>query len=177
MKSIRVLPKSKTNLKSNEGIKVFGSDLKITESNQKSQQYKCFWPKCHYKTNTKQQLEKHQSIDSNERKYICIECNKCFKRSEYLKNHRLIDSNERQFVCDWSQCGKRFNTRPSLRQHKLFVHLKERKFEFDYNNCEKKFFNKFNLEIHKRIHSGEKPFIAIKDSLKNHISNTMLKDI
>ena len=44
-----------------DGIKVFGSDLKIIESNQKSHRFKCFWPKCHYKTY--QRISQKSSID------------------------------------------------------------------------------------------------------------------
>ena len=34
-----------------DGIKVCRSDLKIIESNPKPKKLKCFWPKCHFKTN------------------------------------------------------------------------------------------------------------------------------
>ena len=42
-----------------DGIKIFGSDLKIIEFNQKSHQLKCFWPNCYYKTDRESDLEKH----------------------------------------------------------------------------------------------------------------------
>ena len=75
-----------------DGIKVCRSDLKIIEFNQKSQQFKCFWPKCQFKTNTnKNVLKIHKLIDKNERKYKCNECNKNFIQSSSLKTHRLID--------------------------------------------------------------------------------------
>ena len=103
-------------------------------------------------------MKDHKLIDSNERKYKCNECNKRFTLLSYLKTHHFIHSNERQFVCDWSQCGKSFKTKPSLKDHKRRVHLNERKFKCDYNNCEKRFFLKSHLNIHKSTHFNERKY-------------------
>ena len=110
-----------------DDIKVCRSDVNIIESIEKTNELKCFWPKCQYKT----------------------------PYESYLKRHQLIHSNERQFVCDWSECGKRFKTKSDLIQHKRVVHLKEKKYKCDYKDCEKRFFNRSDLIQHKYIHSGK----------------------
>ena len=162
-----------------DDIKVCRSDVNIIESIEKTNELKCFWPKCQFKTQFENDIKKHQMIHTNEKNFECNECQKQFRLFSQLKVHQLIHSNERQFVCDWSECGKQFKRKSSLIQHKRIVHLKEKRFECDYNDCGKKFFRKSNLNKHKRIHSGEKRFICVdnncgqkfkfKCDLKKHI--------
>ena len=191
-------------------INVCRSDLKIIEFNQNSKKLKCFWPKCQFTTNTGQNLKRHQIIHKNIKLFKCekcfkrfnlkhnlirhqlihknikpFECKKCNKRFRTkieLKRHESIHSNKRQFVCNWNECGKRYNSKSNLTNHKNYNHLNQRKYVCDYNNdCNKRFQTKQNLNNHKRIHSGEKPFVCKhkncgkkfnqKSSLKTHIKS------
>ena len=167
-----------------DDIKVCRSDVNIIESIEKTNELKCFWPKCQFKTTYESSLKIHQMIHTNEKRFECNECQKQFPQMSYLKVHQLLHSNQR-FVCDWSECEKQFKTKWALNQHKRVVHLKEKMFKCDYNDCGKKFCNSSNLIQHKRIHSGEKPFICVdnncgqrfrfKSSLKQHIKRIHLK--
>ena len=168
-----------------DDIKVCRSDVNIIESMQTSNELKCFWPKCQYKTSYESLLKRHQLIHTNEKSFECNECQKLFQHLSHLKVHQLVHSNERQFVCDWSECGKRFKTNTILNQHKLGVHLKEKRFKCDYNDCGKRFINRCHLIEHKYIHSGEKPFTCVhkncgqrfrfKSYLKKHNKTKHLK--
>ena len=109
-----------------DGIKVFGSDLKIIEFKQKSHQLKCFWPKCHYKTDRESHLERHKLIHKNKKRFKCNECNKELRQLIHLKTHKLIDSNDsnqRKYKCN--ECNKRFKRLPQLKIHRL-IHSNKR---------------------------------------------------
>ena len=144
-----------------DDIKVCRSDVNIIESIEKTNELKCFWPKCQFTTPYECHLKRHQMIHTNEKNYECNECQKQFRILSIFKDHQLIHSNERHFVCDWSECGKRFKRASDLNKHKRNIHLKEKRFECDFKDCGKKFFRNSNLNSHKRIHSGEKPFVCL----------------
>ena len=40
-------------------IKVCKIDIKLIQIKQNNNQFNCFWPKCHFKTNHKERLERH----------------------------------------------------------------------------------------------------------------------
>ena len=72
------------------------------------------------------------------------------------------------------ECGKSFNNKSGLKQHKV-VHMKEKPFKCD--DCEKTFSQKGNLYTHRLLHTGEKPFKcsvcdkswAQKGNMKTHM--------
>ena len=82
---------------------------------------KCDWPECDYSTKTKYSLNQHIRSHNNERPFACLwpRCDFRAVTKETLKSHIEIHSTELNHVCD---CGKRFKTKSSLRQHIYLVH-------------------------------------------------------
>ena len=64
---------------------------------------------------TKDTLNKHMMVHTEERQYKCGECGKLFKRISHVREHLKIHSSERPFPC--YICGKSFKTAVSLKKN------------------------------------------------------------
>ena len=105
-----------------------------TEENvRKNNCFKCFWPKCQFKTEFYQNYKNHKLIHLNIKQFKCDfnNCNKKFRRSDQLINHKYIHSNEKNIICDFNECKKTFKNKSHLIRHKRCVHLNERQFKYD----------------------------------------------
>ncbi|KAI5748045.1 hypothetical protein M8J77_021303 [Diaphorina citri] len=101
-------------------------------------------------------LETYNISFNGETRFQCPVC-KLILRSKYsLKNHVRIHTKEKLFICE--ECGKQFVTSSALRRHKKAVHLKIKDHSCDV--CGKVFSCPTNLTVHKRVHTGEKPFVC-----------------
>jgi len=106
-------------------------------------------------------------------------CDRRSVQNERLSDHRNRQTGENGYVCD--QCKKRFSSNSNLVQHMnihtdkynctecgkscasvthLAVHRRSHSGEkpFECSVCHKRFRRSINLVIHSRIHSGEKPY-------------------
>lgn len=86
-------------------------------------------------------------------RFVCKNCNECFRWEKDLSKHRRLDCKKKPFGCP--ECGQLLSRRDSLRQH-LQRHDGGKKYPCQF--CEKSFDQQQNLKVHLRIHSGEKPF-------------------
>lgn len=98
-----------------------------------------------------------QSEEEPSRRYSCNICSKSFKENRHLTVHmniHLPDDQKSFFPCE--QCGKKYSSVFSLRQHVKVVHVNQATFKCPH--CNKAFSRKANLESHLMVHSSEKPF-------------------
>ncbi|KAL4225523.1 hypothetical protein ACF0H5_016211 [Mactra antiquata] len=86
--------------------------------------------------------------------YKCDLCHKEFFTKFQLREHKLIHFEDNPFVCDI--CGSGFRSRTCLNSHVFHKHNSVRKHKC--SECPKTFKTMTQMKVHKRIHSGEKPF-------------------
>lgn len=128
----------------------------MTYAKDKPRKYEC--EICHKKFLGNNDLRKHIRIHTNERPYICNECNQSFRQAGSLKNHIISKHSpglqcKEIFVCDF--CNKVFQIKERLRLH-LRIHTGDKPYEC--NICFKRFARGGQLLQHSRIHSGNKPY-------------------
>ncbi|XP_028987826.1 gastrula zinc finger protein XlCGF8.2DB-like [Betta splendens] len=109
---------------------------------------------------------------TDKKSFICITCNRTFKRKGALQNHVKTHTREKPFPC--KTCGKQFRRKTDLDIH-MRIHTGEK--PFPCKTCGKRFRRRPHLQIHLRIHTGEKPFLCKtcgerfrhKPSLEGHL--------
>ncbi|KAM5140542.1 uncharacterized protein ACMZJ9_014412 [Mantella aurantiaca] len=94
---------------------------------------------------------------SGEKRFMCFECEKSFRKKSKLIEHLRIHTGEKPFSC--SECGKAFTQKSLLNRHQR-VHTGEK--PFPCSDCGKCFTSKGNRDKHMRIHTGEKPYSCPK---------------
>lgn len=102
---------------------------------------------------TKQQLNKHETVHTDERPFKCEVCDKWFKTLDNVKRHMYVHNDEKPFACP--TCGKEFKAKHMLKKH-VETHNDSRLFECP--QCEKKYKAKNSLRDHLRVHSGQRPY-------------------
>ncbi|KAF8782788.1 Zinc finger protein 236 like protein [Argiope bruennichi] len=110
---------------------------------------------------------------NQKRPFICMQCDKVFKKSSHLNQHILTHTGEKPFRCE--ECGQMFTQAKSLTQHKNEKHSKEKMFKCDV--CTATFTAKRGLVRHMAIHDVNQPFhcaycsdkFATKEIYKHHL--------
>ncbi|XP_054154585.1 zinc finger protein 578-like, partial [Oppia nitens] len=148
-----------------------------------NRQFRCFWPKCRYKTYIENNLFIHQLMHSSIKQFefriidafivlIGSQTDNNVKCESDLVNHKLIHSSHKPFKCNdcnktfksqssvncHISCGKYFANLKHLRHHKRYIHLSIKPFKCDVDNCGKQIATKSGLSLHQRKYSGIKPF-------------------
>ncbi|KXJ83924.1 hypothetical protein RP20_CCG026951 [Aedes albopictus] len=102
---------------------------------------------------SKTHLDHHKAIHTD--KYACQECGKRNTSIQTLQTHmENAHSDVRRYDCPVC-INKSYKTAVSLRQH-MATHSHGKKHVCEY--CQKGFVRKDHMLIHRRIHTGEKPF-------------------
>ncbi|XP_029927117.1 zinc finger protein 70-like [Myripristis murdjan] len=131
---------------------------------------KSFYHACH--------LTRHKHVHRDVKPYHCATCGKGFTQAENLRSHQAVHTGERQ-LC--SVCGKSYRC---LKNHVISKHSHELPSEqlpagrgvVACEVCGKKFPNPSQYKVHKRSHTGEKPFhcelcgksYRLKETLRDH---------
>lgn len=132
----------------------------MTYAKEKPRKYQC--EICQKRFLGNNDLRKHLRIHTDERPFVCHDCNKGFRQAGSLKNHIActhspgLQSNE-IFVCDY--CQKAFPIKERLRLH-LRVHTGDK--PYSCKQCPKKFARGGQLVQHMRTHTGSRPFVCLE---------------
>ncbi|XP_041664513.1 zinc finger protein 184-like [Cheilinus undulatus] len=102
---------------------------------------------------TQQQQQEHKGVNTEEKPFKCINCDKCYQTRRSLKIHMQRHSVEKPFSC--SVCQKSFLWKAEMEMH-MRVHTGEKPFCCSF--CGKRFAVQGNLRQHLTVHTGEKPF-------------------
>src|SRR5882672_421305 len=68
--------------------------------------FRCFWPKCQYKTRLNNDLYRHKLNHLKEQQFKCNynNCKKVYTSRRNLFSHKNSDHLNVRYICDWSEC-------------------------------------------------------------------------
>ena len=103
-------------------------------------------------------LASHVKLHSAAKNCVCETCGRKFRYMSSLRTHRLLHSDELKYQC--KLCPKKFRFSQGLRYHEHTYHSANDDYQSRHSCefCEFTTAQKTQLEIHRRRHTGERPF-------------------
>ena len=116
-----------------------------------------------YRCKARQAAEMVRMADNGERKNVCKECGKGFRKKSELQRHGTVLTKLRPFVCEVAGCMKSYTQVQHLNLHRRSVH---EGVIHECPECGERFNVKGNMTKHfKSVHLQEKPYKCDKCGL------------
>ncbi|KAM9399602.1 uncharacterized protein ACWYII_031698 isoform 1-T1 [Salvelinus alpinus] len=122
-----------------------------TSDNSNEKRFLCMF--CNKSFSCPQKLEIHQRVHTGVKPFSCTQCHMRFSHSSSLKRHQRVHTGVKPFSC--TQCHMRFAQAGDLKRHQR-VHTGEK--PYSCTQCHMRFAQAGNLKMHLKVHTGERPF-------------------
>ena len=123
--------------------------------------YVCEWPGCSYRARQSDHLKSHVRTHTGERPYTCgwRGCTYSSTQSSAVRSHMRSHTGDKPFKCVHEDCDYASTQSGNLRRHRQLRHApSENRFRCDGVGCVFSTTSRYALSIHKRSHSGDRPF-------------------
>lgn len=107
---------------------------------------------CSFTCKRPSDLKRHMLMHTGEKPHKCEHCEKGFAQKTDLNRHIIVHAAQYEFHC--SSCGRGFSDDESTKKHEQKCNTKR----YICDICNYMTFNTGNLLLHKRKHTGERPF-------------------